>query len=138
MSTSAQVARELELDGIHCALTIRKFSNGTVILKIAGTDVGEFGERPMLELRECLRDAEPVHLFIDARDVRGASMNVSGAWAEWLGAHKMHFGTISMLTGSRYVEITADFVRRFAALEGIMRIYTDPEVFDGALSQSVC
>jgi len=127
---------EVHLDGIHCDLTIQSFPEGVVVLKISGTDVGEFGDRPMWELNECVKDIDPVHLFIDARDVRGASMKVSGGWAEWLRAHKTHFQNISMLTGSRYVEITADFVRRFAKLESIMRIYTDPEIFDAALSQS--
>jgi hypothetical protein len=41
-----------------------------------------------------------------------------------------------MLVGSRFIEVTADFVRRFAALEGVMRIYTDPAAFDEELSAS--
>ena len=48
-----------------------------------------------------------------------------------------HLSGISMLTGSRYVEITADFVRRFAALEGIMRIYTEPAIFDAVLADAL-
>ena len=110
---------------------------GVVVLKISGTDVGEFGDRPMRELQNCVQDEEPVHLFIDARDVRGASMDVSGDWAEWLRAHHTYFQNISMLTGSRYVEITADFVRRFAALESKMRIYTRPVIFDAFLEHSL-
>ena len=42
-----------------------------------------------------------------------------------------------MLTGSRFIRLTADFVRRFADLGELMRIYTDPAVFDGALSNAV-
>jgi len=128
--------REVHLDGVHCGLTIRSFPGGVVVLKISGTDVGEFGDRPMSELKECVQRTEAVRLFIDARDVRGASMNVSGGWAEWLCTNKTHFQNISMLTGSRYVEITAAFVRRFATLESIMSIYTEPEIFDAALNQS--
>ncbi len=131
-----QPSCEVHLDGLHCDLKIQSFPGGVVVMKISGTDVGEFGDRPMWELSKCLQDIDRAHLFIDARDVRGASMNVSGGWAEWLREHKTHFQNISMLTGSRYVEITADFVRRFATLEAIMRIYTEPEMFDAALSQS--
>jgi phage regulator Rha-like protein len=62
---------------------------------------------------------------------------VSGEWAIWLRAQKANLQSISMLTGSRYVEITADFVRRFAELESIMRVYTDPVAFDAALAEAI-
>ena len=88
-------------------------------------------------LKEWLTGSDPVHLFIDARDVRGASIEVSGEWAEWRRANKAHLGHISMLTGSRFVEVTADFVRRFASLQGVMRIYTEPKAFDAALAESL-
>ena len=38
-----------------------------------------------------------------------------------------------MLTGSRFVQVTADFVRRFADLRDMMCIYTEPAAFDAAL-----
>ena len=131
----ATALRELHLDGVHCALTITSHP-GVVILKISGTDIGEFGARPMLALKECLAGNDPIQLFIDARDVRGASISVSGDWAVWLRAQKANLQTISMLTGSRYVEITAGFVRRFSELESIMRIYTEPAAFDAAVAEA--
>ena len=67
------------------------------------------------------------------REVRGASIEVSGEWARWLRAHKVQLREVSMLTGSRYVQVTADFVRRFSDLEGVMKIYTDEKAFDEAL-----
>ena len=118
-------------------MTIQDFHCGVVILKISGADIGEFGDAPMQALKQCLDGAGPIHLFIDARDVRGASIDVSGEWAGWLREHKPDLRTISMLTGSRFVEITADFVRRFAALQGMMRIYTEPAAFDAALAESL-
>ncbi|HTC33966.1 MAG TPA: hypothetical protein VK724_11370 [Bryobacteraceae bacterium] len=132
-----QGLQEFHLDGVHCALQIKRYPGGVVILTISGTDIGEFGARPMLALKEWVVDAEPVRLFIDAREVRGASISVSGEWAIWLRAQKANLQSISMLTGSRYVEITADFVRRFAELESIMRVYTDPVAFDAALAEAI-
>jgi phage regulator Rha-like protein len=38
-----------------------------------------------------------------------------------------------MLTGSRFVQLTADFVRRFAELGDAMHVYTDGAAFDEAL-----
>jgi len=130
-------SKDLSFNGIHCSMSIKSFPSRVVVVRISGTDIGEFGEEPMLELKKCLLEMDPIHLFIDARDVRGASIEVSGEWAAWLRNHKAHLQRISMLTGSRFIEVTAEFVRRFADLEGIMRIYTEPAAFDMALARSV-
>ena len=42
-----------------------------------------------------------------------------------------------MLTGSRFVQLTADFVRRFAELGDSMSLYTDGKAFDEALQNAV-
>lgn len=114
---------EIRYDGVHCSFAIERPAPGVVVLRISGTDVGELGDAPMQGLDDCLAGAAPVQFFIDARETRGASIGVSGEWALWLGARKARFNRISMLVGSRYIEVTADFVRRFAELEGLMRIY---------------
>ncbi len=41
-----------------------------VLLKIAGTDMGEFVDAPTKALNDWIEGAIPIHLFIDARDVR--------------------------------------------------------------------
>jgi hypothetical protein len=128
---------EILYDGIHCNLLIQQFPNGVVVLRISGTDIGEFGEAPMKALNDWVVGPSPIDFFIDARDVRGASIEVSGEWAGWLNKHKDALSSVTMLTGSRFIQITAEFVRRFASLEGIMRICSEPEVFDGALAQAI-
>jgi hypothetical protein len=125
--------REIRYDGVHCSLAMERVSRGIVRLTITGSDVGEFGDAPFHALDRWLALSEPVELFIDARQVRGASIDVSGGWAVWLARHKDKLRTVTMLTGSPFVHVTAEFVRRFAALEGIMRICTEAAVFEGAL-----
>ena len=126
----------MQFAGVHCTLSVRNYA-GVVVMKISGTDIGEFGDAPMLELAKCVEGVGTAELFIDARDVRGASIEVSGEWAEWLRAHKASLRGINMLTGSRFVEVTADFVRRFAGLQATMRIYTEAAAFDAALEGSL-
>jgi hypothetical protein len=129
--------RKIQYDGVHCRFDLEQLSPRAMVLKISGTDVGEFGETPMLTLTEWLAaTTTPVEFFIDARDVRGASIDVSGEWAQWLGSHKGRLHKVTMLTGSRFIHVTAEFVRRFADLEGMMWICTEPEVFDRALSEA--
>ncbi len=134
---SAAPVPEIRYDGVHCAIAIERPASGVLVLRISGTDVGEFGDAPMRGLEEQLAGASPARLFIDARETLGASIEVSGEWARWLGAHRKELRGIDMLTGSRYVEITAEFVRRFAALEGVMRVWTDTKAFDAELAEAV-
>ncbi len=129
--------REIHYDGIHCSLTLEQLTPTVIVLKISGSDVGEFGEAPMAALDEWFTRNARIEFFIDARGVRGASISVSGEWARWLRLHKSQLQSIIMLTGSRFIQITAEFVRRFADLEGIMWICTEPAVFDGALREAV-
>ena len=129
--------REIRYDGMHCNLSLQQYPPGVVVLRISGSDVGEFGEAPMATLNGWLSGSEPIDFFIDAREVQGASMEVSSEWANWLRQHKAQLRTITMLTGSHFIRVTADFVRRFADLEGIMRICTEPAVFESALAEAL-
>lgn len=137
MGTPAAHARELRYEGIHCHLTLEHPAPHIIVLRISGSDVGEFGDAPMQALDSWLRDAAPAQFFIDARDVRGASIEVSGDWARWLGANRDSLSSVTMLTGSRFIQMTAEFVRRFAALQGLMQICTEPAVFDFALNSAL-
>lgn len=137
MSGLASEGQEIRYDGLHCNLVIQQFPSRVVVLRISGCDIGEFGEAPMKTLNDSLSSSDPIDLFIDARDVSGASIDVSGQWARWLNSHKAGLRTVTMLTGSRFIEITAAFVRRFASLEGIMRICSEPAVFDFALADTL-
>ncbi len=128
--------QEIHFDGVHCTLTITHYPRGIVLMRIRGTDIGEFGEAPMQAITK-LAAGQPFDLFIDARDVSGASIEVSGEWAAWLSAHRSGLQGVTMLTGSRFIQITAEFVRRFASLEGIMRVSTDPEIFEAELNATL-
>src|SRR5579871_196414 len=101
--------QEVRFDGINCSLAIRESAAGVVLIKITGTDIGEFGDAPMKALGNWLSRSSPIELFIDARDVRGASIEVSGEWAGWLSANKPALANVTMLTGSRFIQITAEF-----------------------------
>ena len=137
MESPALQPHELRYEGIHCTLIVQQPAPAVIVLRISGSDVGEFGEAPMQALDGWLNGGTAVQFFIDARDVRGASIEVSGDWARWLGSRKDNLQSVTMLTGSRFIHMTAEFVRRFAALQGIMQICTEPAIFDFALAQAL-
>jgi hypothetical protein len=124
------------LEAIACTFLIERRSPSLVHVRIEGHDVGEFGDLPMRAIEAFLPPAARAELFIDARATRGATLDVSNAWSAWLGRSRERFSAIHMLAGSRYVVVTAEFVRRFSELEQLMRVHTSGEEFDAALAAS--
>jgi len=127
----------IEYEGVHCTLLIHRPAPGVAVVVLSGCDIGEFGDLPMRELRKDLACFNAIELFIDARAVRGASIEVSAEWALWMRAHRTSFKRINMLTGSRYIQITATFVRRFAGLADLMNVFTEHAAFDESLASAV-
>jgi hypothetical protein len=120
-------------EGRHSTIEISRPVGNAVVVVIRGRDVGEHGDGPLRALDDQL-DRGPFTLFIDARETLGASVDVSNVWAQWLRSRRDRLDQIHMLTGTKFVQLTADFVRRFAELGDAMRIYTDGAAFDLALA----
>jgi hypothetical protein len=118
-------------------LGIERPAAGIVVVRLAGSDTGEFGDDPLRELDRDLADDRLIELFVDAREVRAATLDVSRRWSDWLHQNRARFKRVTMLTGSRFIELTADFVRRYAGLEEIMHLHADPAPFDAALKTAI-
>jgi hypothetical protein len=126
----------IQYEGIHCDLAIRRPARAVTVVVLSGSDIGEFGDLALQELHKDLDRVERLELFIDARAVRGATIDVSSAWALWLHKHRQRFTRLHMLTGSRYVQVTTQFVRRFFDFDELMTLYTEPAAFQQALDRS--
>ena len=124
------------LESSTCSFLIERRSPTVLLVRIEGHDVGEFGALPMRCLEALLPPAggATAELFVDARATRGATIDVSNDWALWLGQNRARFHGIRMLSGSKFVHFTAEFVRRFSELEGLMQVYSAPAEFDAALA----
>jgi hypothetical protein len=114
------------------SITISRPAFGVVVLTIVGKDAGQHGQAPFEELAKDLARG-PFALFVDASKTQGATMEVSNVWARWLKDRRDQLIRIHMLTGSKFVQLTADFVRRWADLGDAMLVYTDAAAFDEAL-----
>lgn len=123
---------EVTWDAPNSSLSLRRPVPGVVVITVSGTDVGEHADGPFEELAKDVRTS-PFDLFVDARDSRGVTIEVSAEWARFLAKHRESLRTFHMLTGSRFVQLTANFVRNFAQFGELMRIYTEPLAFDEEL-----
>ena len=119
--------------GVHCTLDILRPDEGIILLVFKGSDIGEFGDAPFRELSSHVQTGSPVEIFVDAREVPSASIEVSGEWAQWMRANRERIYRHNMLCKSRFIELTANFVQRFTEFGPRMRIYTDDLAFDEAL-----
>jgi len=68
--------------GVHCTLSIVRPAPGVIAAIFEGLDVGEFGDAPFRELARDVGAGAPVEIFIDARKVPAASVDVSAEWAQ--------------------------------------------------------
>jgi hypothetical protein len=127
----------VKFEGVHCTLTIRRPRPGTVVAIFQGRDVGEFGEAAFRELDKDLQEYAPINFFVDGRQTLAASLDVSSHWAQWMRDHREKIRRLDILCGSRFLQFTAEFVRRFSGFEDRMRIYTDPEAFEAELAAVV-
>ncbi|WP_263416357.1 hypothetical protein [Terriglobus albidus] len=128
--------KSASFEGAHFAVELEQLSETLILMRLTGTDTGELLDAPIKVLDEWVAGVNAVEFFIDARNVRGASIDVSSEWSAWFTQNRSRFKTITMLTGSKLIQITAEFVRRFAGLNGIMWVCTEPNVFDLALEQA--
>src|ERR1051325_10146556 len=130
-------SNEVLFEGIHCRLTIRRPRPGIVLAIFKGPDVGEFGQAPFQELAKDLASSQQIEMFVDARAVPQASLDVSNDWAQWMIANNQSLIRINMLCATPFVQLTAKIVRNFTALGERMRIYTDAGAFEKALGTAI-
>lgn len=119
--------------GVHGTLEMMRLRSNVIYLKFTGHDIGEFGAGPFNELETDLERGVPIEIFIDARETQCVSMEVSGAWAHWMMAHRAQIYRLNILCSSNFVQMTAGFVQRFTEFGDQMRIFQEPAGFDLAL-----
>ena len=110
-----------------------RLAPGIVLLHVAGHDVGHLGDRPRLEA-ERLLGAEG-ELFIDAREARGASIDVSGQWASWL--MRQTGWRTRMLVRAPFMRLSAEFVARYGQFGDRFRVMTDEAAFEAELGATL-
>jgi hypothetical protein len=67
----------VKYEGVSAGLAIERPAAAVVVLRLTGWDTGEFGDAAMKEIAKDFAAGKPLQLFIDARAVKGASVDVS-------------------------------------------------------------
>jgi hypothetical protein len=121
-----------QFETAECTVSIFRLSVARVLVAFRGRDRGQFGREPFVELEKNFVPGQQLELFIDLQSAVGASLDVSGSWAIWLRANKDRLRQVSMLTGSPFIQLSAQAVQRFSELGEKIRIYSDRGEFEKA------
>jgi hypothetical protein len=104
-----------------------------LVITITGYDQGQFGVAALDEIGSVLRVAAPLQLFIDARNAVGATVRVSQDWTSFFSRHQRDLAHVHVLAGSKMVELTVAIAGHLSRTGNLIKIYSDPAIFDAQL-----
>lgn len=126
----------LTLSADDCQFTFRRIRPGALLITIAGHDTGQLGAMPLDEIRLELLRNRPLELFIDTRDVYGASVNVSDEWTQFFSLNREHLRRVIVLAPSKAISLTVAIAQHFSGTGSLIRIVTDETEFETLVAQS--
>lgn len=97
---------------------------------------GEFGSAALDEIRmEVLRHA-PLELLVDAEQAVLVSTAVSQEWTRFFSGSRQQLRRVSVLTGSRLINLTVAIAQHLSQTGNLIQIYSDRQLFDQALARA--
>ena len=139
LSMPTQVTKQLLPDGRIqlCAgsgeFTFRRLRPGTLLVTISGQDSGQFGTAALDEIRMEIVRHGALELLVDAEQAVLVSTEVSQEWTRFFSSSRQQLRRVSVLTGSRLINLTVEIARHLSQTGNLIQIYSDRQLFDEAL-----
>ncbi|MES3026000.1 MAG: hypothetical protein V4857_30840 [Pseudomonadota bacterium] len=133
-----QVAADgsLRLASGNGQFTFRRLCPGALLVTITGNDTGQFGTAALDEIRlEILRHGA-LELLIDAEMAQLVAPEVSQEWTRFFSASREQLKRVSVLTGSKLINLTVAIAQHLSYTGKLIQIYSDRELFDAALARA--
>lgn len=112
------------------AFVFKRLRKGALLVTISGSDMGQFGQAALDEIRlEILRHA-PLEVCIDASEVTLISTEVSKEWTAFFSSARAQLRRVSVLTGSRLVNLIVEIAQHLSQTGNLIQIYSDRELFE--------
>ena len=137
---SAPFQRETLADGrvrladARASFTYERLRPGALLVKATGADMGQFGTASLDEIRLELLRQRPVELFIDAQDVTVVAVDVSREWTQFFSLNREHLRRVSVLVGSKAMELTVAIAQHFSQTGNLIQLYSDRELFEARVA----
>jgi len=120
----------LQLESGGCTFTYERLRNGAMLVTITGYDKGQFGTASLDEIRLELLRHRPLELFVDASAAIAVSVQVSKEWTHFFSLNREHLKRVSVLVGSKALELTVAIAQHLSQTGNLIQVYTDRELFD--------
>lgn len=133
--SSPTIQRELLQGGAvvlrdeRCTFTF-KASPGALDITIEGVDRGQFGSAPLDEIARAILRDRPLELFVDASAASMPVVDVSRQWTQFFALNQKDLKRVSVLVGSKAVELTIAIAQHLSRTGKLIQIYSDREVFE--------
>ena len=128
----------IRLRGGSCTFVFVRLRPCVVLLVISGEDTGAFGTAPFEELEaELRRFRQPLALFVDTRATSQVPSGVTDAWTAWFVANHRSLSRVSILVGSKPVQLAVSFVQHFSRTGTLMAIHSDLVEFEQSIGRVV-
>jgi hypothetical protein len=128
---------ELRLAAGAATMVLTRLGPGIILMSATGHDVGQFGDEPFEWLEQEMGRHGSIEVFVDTREMFNATQTVADGWSNWISRHRSRLKRMSLLTSSKYVQMTLEVAKLFSRTGELMRIYTDAPAFSDAISQSL-
>jgi hypothetical protein len=120
----------------RCSFTFRA-SPGVLEIRIEGIDNGQFGSAPLDEIARALVRDRPLELFVDATRASMPAVNVSREWTRFFSLNQKDLKRVSVLVGSKSVELTIAIAQHLSQTGKLIQIYSDEEIYEARKAQAV-
>ena len=126
----------LQLESGGCTFTYERLRNGAMLVTITGYDKGQFGTASLDEIRLELLRHRPLELFVDASGAVAVSVEVSKEWTHFFSLNREHLKRVSVLVGSKALELTVAIAQHLSQTGNLLQIYTDSDLFRARVDQA--
>lgn len=110
--------------------TFRRLRPGALLVTFTGSDLGQFSYAALDEVQAEMRRWGELELFFDAEHTELISVEVSRAWTHFFAVHRGSLRRVSVLTGSKLVNLTVAIAQHLSQTGNLIQIYTDRSLFD--------
>jgi hypothetical protein len=114
----------------------RRITPGALLVSISGNDQGQFGTAALDEIRlEILRHGK-LELLIDAEQAELVTVEVSQEWTRFFATTREHLTRVSVLTGSKLINLTVAIAQHLSQTGNLIQIYSDRSLFEVAVAKA--
>ena len=111
------------------SFTYERLQPGVLLVTVEGMDMGQFGTAALDEIRLEMLRQRPVELFVDAQAAVAVSVDVSREWTQFFSLNREHLKRVSVLAGSKAIELTIAIAQHLSQTGNLIQIYSDRELF---------